>query len=120
VSILLEGSKEEQASFRPGMSARVAVLTAEHKDVLSVSLAAIQDKEAKAGGLGLLNGSRSVVFVVKDGKASERSITTGLSTRRAAEVLSGLNEGDVVISGPTKQLASLRDGMAVRIQKDKP
>jgi len=120
VRILLDGSAQERASLRPGMSARVAVLTAEHKDVLSVSLAAIQDREAKAGGLGLLTGSRSVVFVVKDGKAAERSITTGLTTRRAAEVLSGLQEGDEVISGPTKQLATLADGVAVKIRKDKP
>ncbi|WP_306601501.1 efflux RND transporter periplasmic adaptor subunit [Geothrix sp. 21YS21S-2] len=120
VRILLDGSAQERASLRPGMSARVAVLTAEHKDVLSVSLAAIQDREAKAGGLGLLTGNRSVVFVVKDGKAAERSITTGLTTRRAAEVLTGLQEGDVVISGPTKQLATLADGVAVKIRKDKP
>lgn len=120
VRILLDGSTQERATLRPGMSARVAVLTAEHKDVLSVSLAAIQDREAKAGGLGLLTGSRSVVFVVKDGKAAERSITTGLTTRRAAEVLTGLQEGDVVISGPTKQLATLANGVAVKIKKDKP
>lgn len=120
VRILLDGNAQERASLRPGMSARVAVLTAEHKDVLSVPLAAIQDREAKAGGLGLLTGSRSVVFVVKDGKAAERSITTGLSTRRAAEVLTGLQEGDVVISGPAKQLATLAGGAAVKIKKDKP
>lgn len=119
VRILLDGSAQERASLRPGMSARVAVLTAEHKDVLSVSLAAIQDREAKAGGLGLLTGNRSVVFVVKDGKAAERSITTGLTTRRAAEVLTGLQEGDVVISGPTKQLATLADGAEVKIKKGK-
>ncbi|NTV75290.1 MAG: efflux RND transporter periplasmic adaptor subunit [Holophaga sp.] len=119
VRILLDGSAQERASLRPGMSARVAVLTAEHKDVLSVSLAAIQDREAKAGGLGLLTGNRSVVFVVKDGKAAERSITTGLTTRRAAEVLTGLQEGDEVISGPTKQLATLADGAEVKIKKEK-
>lgn len=120
VRILLEGTPEERAALRPGMSARVAVLTAEHKNALSVPLAAIQDREARAGGLGLLTGSRSVVFVVRNGKAVERSITTGLSTRRAAEVLTGLQEGDLVISGPTKQLATLADGMAVKIKKDKP
>ncbi|BDU72186.1 efflux RND transporter periplasmic adaptor subunit [Mesoterricola silvestris] len=120
VRILLDGTPKERAALRPGMSARVAVLTAEHKDVLSVSLAAIQDREAGAGGLGLLTGSRSVVFVVKDGRAEERNISTGLTTRRAAEVLSGLREGEVVISGPAKQLATLAAGAAVKLQKGKP
>ncbi len=120
VRVLLEGSAQDRAALRPGMSARVAVLTAEHKNVLAVSLAAIQDREAKAGGLGLLSGSRSVVFVVKDGKAEERGVTLGLATRRAAEVLSGLQAGEVVINGPAKQLATLAGGAAVKVRKDKP
>jgi len=119
VRIILDGTPAQLEALRPGMSARIAVLTAEHKDVLAVPLAAIQDREAKAGGLGLLSGSRSVVFVVKDGKAAEREITTGLATRRAAEVLTGLREGDVVVSGPTKQLSTLADGMTVKIPKAK-
>jgi len=115
VRVLLEGTAEELAPLRPGMSARIAVLTAEHPDVLTVPLAAIQDKEAKGKGLGLLNGTRSVVYVVRNGQAVEREIRTGLSTRRAAEVLSGLQEGDKVISGPTKQLPALKDGMKVLV-----
>jgi len=120
VRILMSGTKEELAALRPGMSSRIAVLTAEHKDVLAVSLAAIQDREAKAGGLGLLPGNRSVVFVAKNGRVTERDIKIGLATRRAAEVLSGLQEGEIVVSGPTKQLSTLADGMTVKIKKDKP
>ena len=119
VRILLEGSPERLAALRPGMSARIAVLTAEHKDVLAVPLAAIQDREAKAGGLGLLTGSRSIVFVVKDGKAEEREIRTGLATRRAAEVLAGLQDGEPVITGPAKLLSTLSAGMPVKLKKDK-
>ena len=40
--------------------------------------------------------------------------------RYAAEVLFGLKEGEAVISGPTKQLAALHGGMAVKIKKGKP
>ena len=119
VRVLLEGAAEALAPLRPGMSARIAVLTAEHANVLTVPLAAIQDKEAKGTGLGLLNGTRSVVYVVRNGLAVEKEIRTGLSTRRAA-VLSGLQEGDQVISGPTKQLSALKDKMPVKVQKDKP
>jgi len=118
VRILLEGTPERLAALRPGMSARIAVLTAEHKDVLTVPLAAIQDREAKAGGLGLLTGSRSIVFVVKDGRAEEREIGTGLSTRRAAEILTGLQDGETVITGPAKLLSTLSAGMPVKLKKD--
>lgn len=120
VRISLEDTPESLAALRPGMSARIAVLTAEHKDVLTVPLGAIQDREAKAGGLGLLPGSRSVVFVVKDGKASEREIRIGLATRKAAEVLAGLDEGERVVTGPTKQLASLANGAPVKLSQGRP
>jgi HlyD family secretion protein len=120
VRVQLAGSAQELSALRPGMSARIAVLTDERKNVLSVSLAAIQERETKAGGLGLMTGSRSVVFVAKDGKAEERALKTGLSTRRAAEVLEGLAEGEQVVTGPTKALPSLTQGMAIKLEKAKP
>ena len=66
-----------------------------------------------------MTGSRSVVFVVKEGKAEERSLKTGLGTRRATEVLEGLSEGEQVITGPTKALPTLTNGMAVKLEKAK-
>lgn len=120
VRVLLEGGREELSSIRPGMSARVAVLTSERNGVLTVPLAAIQEREAPGEGLGLLPGNRNIVYVMKEGKASEREIRTGLLTRREAEVLAGLQEGDAVISGPTKALSTLQDGAPVRIQKAIP
>lgn len=119
VRVRLGGGKAELESLRPGMSARIAILTSERKGILAVPLAAIQERETKAGDLGLMTGSRSVVFVVKDGKAEERAITTGLSTRRAAEVLQGLAEGEEVITGPSKALPTLKPGMAVKLDKAK-
>ncbi|MCE1229376.1 MAG: efflux RND transporter periplasmic adaptor subunit [Firmicutes bacterium] len=119
VRVQLLGTAEELGALRPGMSARIAVLTAERKRVLSVPLAAIQERETKAGGLGLMTGSRSVVFVVKGGKAEERTLVTGLSTRRAAEVKEGLSEGEAVITGPTKALPMLANGQSVKVEKPK-
>lgn len=119
VRVQLLGTAEELGALRPGMSARIAVLTSERKGVLSVPLAAIQERETKAGGLGLMTGSRSVVFVVKGGKAEERTLVTGLSTRRAAEVKEGLSEGEAVITGPTKALPMLANGQSVKVEKPK-
>jgi HlyD family secretion protein len=62
--------------------------------------------------------SRSIVFVAKDGKAEERNLRTGLSTRRAVEVLDGLKEGDQIITGPTKVLSTLSNGKGITLKKD--
>ncbi len=117
VRILLSGSARELQALRPGMSSRIAILTAERKGVLAVPLAAIQERESKAQGLGLMTVSRNVVFVARGGRVEERTLRTGLSTRRAMEVLEGLQEGDQVITGPIKVLATLANGKPITLQK---
>lgn len=118
VRIQLDGTPVELQALRPGMSARIAILTAERKAVLAVPLAAIQERESKSAGLGLMTLSRSVVFVARNGKAEERVLGTGLSTRRAVEVLQGLQEGDQVITGPTKLLSALANGKAITVKPE--
>ncbi len=118
VRIQLAGAPGELRALRPGMSARIAILTDERKGVLAVPLAAIQERESKSAGLGLMTLSRSVVFVARNGKAEERVLGTGLSTRRAVEVLQGLQEGDQVITGPTKLLSALANGKAITVKAE--
>lgn len=118
VRIQLQGGAEELGVLRPGMSARVAILSQEVKDVLVVPLQAIQERESRGGGLGLMSGTRPVVFVVKDGKAEERSLRQGAATRRAVQVLEGVQEGDLVITGPSKALTSLANGTKVKVQSE--
>lgn len=56
------------------------------------------------------------VFVLRNGKVTEVSITTGIRTEKALEVLSGLQAGDTVL---TTGILQLRAGMEVGISKMK-
>ena len=118
VRILLSSSREELDSLRPGMSARVAVLVQEVKQVLTVPLQAVQERDAKNGGLGLLTGTRPVVYVVQGGKVQERSLRPGVGTRRALQVLEGVSEGEDVVTGPAKALGSLAPGSTIKVQTE--
>ena len=118
VRIQLQGQPEELGALRPGMSARVAVLSQEVKQVLTVPLQAIQERETKSGGLGLMTGTRPIVYVVKDGKAEEHTLRSGVMDRRAVEVLEGVAEGETVIIGPSKAMATLSSGAKVRTQTE--
>ena len=51
------------------------------------------------------------VFVVEDGKAVRRAIETGVTSQGNVEIVSGLAEGDQVVTVGNNLL---RDGMAVR------
>lgn len=61
-----------------------------------------------------LDKDGAYVFIVQEGKASMRRVETGLRTPIAVDVISGLNEGDTVI---TSGLISIRQGSSVRIRE---
>jgi len=63
-----------------------------------------------------------VVFVIqKDGKVKKTVVKSGIQDINYIEVLSGLNAGDEVVTGPYNAISkTLKDGMKVRIvPKDK-
>jgi HlyD family secretion protein len=56
------------------------------------------------------------VFLVRDGKAVFEAIKTGIAGEKYFEVVSGLKEGDSVITGPFSSVRELRDGAAVKVE----
>ena len=56
--------------------------------------------------------SNSSVFVVNDGVLEKRNITTGIDDGDYIEILSGLKEGETVITSGT---AGLEDGMKANV-----
>jgi len=58
------------------------------------------------------------VFVVSDGKAKFRKVKTGTTDNTHIIILSGLNEGEAVVSGSYGAISrELHDGSSVRIQE---
>jgi HlyD family secretion protein len=57
---------------------------------------------------------REGVFVMKDGKADFVEVKTGIAGERYLEVLTGLKEGDQVITGPFDSVRGMYVGDAVR------
>ena len=87
--------------LKPGMFARVAIVFDRKLNALSIPRAALLDSDGE-----------SRVFIVKDGKAKQRVVRTGLGDAGRLEVLSGVSPGDqVVIVGQN----GLKDGNPVRI-----
>jgi len=92
---------DPERKLRPGMSVQVKLETERHENVLTVPRTAVLQRD-----------NRSVVFVVSDGVANMRPVTTGLFDERVIEIVSGLQEGeDVVVSGQNV----LRDKDPVRV-----
>jgi RND family efflux transporter MFP subunit len=78
---------DKQARPTIGLEASVQIFTKEQKDVLNVS-----DKAVYSGDNG------KYVFVLDNGKAQKRNVETGASGEGYTEILSGLSEGETVIT----------------------
>ncbi|NOZ57237.1 MAG: efflux RND transporter periplasmic adaptor subunit [Calditrichaeota bacterium] len=94
------------------------------KETVDQTVSEISGENAGAPGTkegGKESNTVEVVFVVDNGVAKMVPVRTGISSDTDIEVLSGVKEGDLVVSGPYKVLSKvLRDGMKVKIKKEKP
>ncbi|TAG49880.1 MAG: HlyD family efflux transporter periplasmic adaptor subunit, partial [Runella slithyformis] len=125
--------------FKPGMTAAVDIITDRKANVLSVPIAAVttRGKETETPKEGEENKSPSkpeddqknkkaekiteLVFINEKGVAKKREVKTGISDFENIEILSGLKEGDEIISGPFIEVSKrLKDGDKVTKKIDKP
>lgn len=59
------------------------------------------------------------VFAIRDGVVRFVRISTGIADQKRIEVLTGLEKGDEVVSGPYRVLRTIKDGDEVKAQKKK-
>jgi HlyD family secretion protein len=95
----------EKITLRPGMTCRAEIFTATKGDVLAVPIQAILVEE----DLTTDETSREV-FVNRGGRATKLAVEVGLSDDTYQEIVSGLAEGDDIVTGPDRVLRALEDG----------
>jgi len=116
--------------FRPGMTASVEIITETKANILTVPLAAVttrvpkgenDDEEEDKEKDGEEKEAEEVVFMMIDGEAKMTLVETGISDFDNIEILEGVKEGDVIISGPFLEVSKrLKDGDTVESdEKDK-
>jgi HlyD family secretion protein len=117
VKLLLD---EPDAALKPGMTSRAEISTAEHSDALVVPIQAVVqrppsgDTDASEPGAEKID----VAFRAIDGKAVQTAVKVGITDATDAEVLSGLKEGENVVTGPYRVLRDLKDGAAIRAKEE--
>jgi HlyD family secretion protein len=141
VTIQLEGQIPD---VRPGFTCTADVTTATRQQVVSVPIQAmvvremvLDDKdtivrqprdEKRRRGVETAVSAQELpagqkrkelegVFVVRDGSAEFLAVKTGIAGDKYFEVVSGLKEGDQVITGPYNSVRDLQDGDKVRLEK---
>ena len=87
--------------LKPGMYARVRLISSRKADALVVPKAAVVDSQGRKG-----------VFLVQNDQAVFRAVTLGLEEPNRVEVTDGLSEGEAVV---TTGASALRDGARVQV-----
>ena len=132
VKILLEN--DESIDVRPGMSCRAEIFTKVKGDTIAIPMQSVvydevevdnSDVKVRGSSRGVRFGAvdnikmTSHVFVVVDGIASKRDVELGISNDELQGITEGINEGDVVITGPARLLNKLNDGDPVSLKQRK-
>ena len=115
-SAMLENEASVNISpFRPGMSAKVDILTRRAEDVISIPIQSVSTREKENDE----EESELGVFILVDGIAEWKVVETGIQDNRYIEIKSGLNESDKVVIGPYQAVSrTLSNGDAVEVQED--
>ncbi|HEY6488621.1 MAG: efflux RND transporter periplasmic adaptor subunit [Terracidiphilus sp.] len=129
VVVTLDTSSGE---LRPGLSTTAKITTAHKMNVLSLPIQALtmyappppgsKDGKVEAASTASTTpnaqAKQGVFLVQKDAHGRQRAkfvpVTTGITGATDIEVLSGLSEGQEVVTGPYKTLRALKDGALLK------
>ena len=111
---LLTTLEDAASPFRPGMSAKVDVLTRSADAVISVPIQSVTTRESEADE----EEDELGVFVLEpSGEVRWQRVETGIQDNRYIEIKSGLDTSLTVVTGPYQSVSrTLKDGDAVEIK----
>ncbi len=132
VVVALENPPDE---IRPGLSCTAKITTATRSNVLTIPIQALTvrqkgDLEAKPAGTGNAASAATKpdpaaekakkeeitgVFVVAADKAEFRKVETGITGATDIEVLSGLKDGDTIITGTYQVIRTIKNEAQVKV-----
>jgi HlyD family secretion protein len=133
VVIALDNPPDE---IRPGLSCTGKIVTATRQKALTIPIQALTvrqrgDLDPPKKGVQAAEKIDPVkekakkeelqgVFVIRNGKAEFAQVNTGITGATDIEILSGLREGDQIITGSYKVIRTLRNQAKVKIDNTTP
>lgn len=128
---------DPEKTIRPGMSCNADILTETKTNVLSVPIQSVTARGNMPQPMGGKEGGdegvtqvknenkkdkkpKEVVFIADNNKAKMKEVKTGISDDNYIEVISGLNGGEKVVSGPYRAISrELNENANIRVESGK-
>jgi HlyD family secretion protein len=106
--------------LKPGLSASADIITAEKTGVLAIPIASLVLREKPAEGTDKKSGvEEEGVYAVESGRVKFRTVVKGITGGMNIEIVSGLKEGQELVTGPYNALRELKDGTLVKSDEKK-
>jgi len=125
------GITKPPETLRPGMTATADIVTKTNDKALSVPLQCValrtvdqlkKKGEKKAGNPAYKpdrDGFCEVVFAIEGNRAVAKQVTTGIQSQDLIEILTGLKDGDEVVSGSYRLISKdLTNGAVVKVNNN--
>ena len=117
VIITLENPSQK---LKPGLSASADIVTAEKKSVLAVPIASLVVREKPAADKDKKDAKEEEgVYMVENSRVKFQPVAKGITGGMNIEVLSGLKEGQEIVTGPYNSLRELKDGILIKSEAKK-
>jgi HlyD family secretion protein len=127
------GITEPLETLRPGMTATADIVTRVNDNALSAPLQSValrtvdqllkkgeKREDAEARFKADRDGFVEIVFLVEQGHAQARQVTTGIQSDERIEILTGVKEGEEIVSGSYRAISKdLENGATVRVNNEK-
>ena len=105
------------AGVRPGFSCSADIITGTRAKTLAIPIQALVVREKPGAGAGKPQDEEGV-YVSNDGTVKFAPVKTGLSGDSNVEIISGLKDGQQIVTGPFRALREIKDGSKVKEQKE--
>jgi HlyD family secretion protein len=91
--------EDTDSALRTGMSCKAEIIVAQYQDAVYVPVQAV-----------LRVAGEHTLYVVRDGAIEERKVEVGLDDNNMIRIISGLNEGEVVLMTPPLKSGAVEPG----------
>ena len=124
----------DEGLVRPGLSCTAKITTAVRPHALSIPIQALtirqkgqltdpkpgQPPPSDPAALKAAKEEEQGVFVIKDGKAEFREVKTGISGATDIEVLSGVDDGQELVTGSYQVIRTIRNNAKIKVDNKSP
>jgi HlyD family secretion protein len=122
---LINMNEDVRNSLRPGMSATAVVTTDKRENIVAIPLQSLVERDPQqiksgptpaAGQNQTAKDKKPVkgVFTVQNNKTVFTPVETGITGENDIEITSGLSEGQEIVTGPYRQLRTLKPDQAIK------